>query len=225
MPILGAVFPDFRAETTVGPISFHKWLENSWGILFTHPGDFTPVCTTELAKVLELEDEFKRRDVKLIALSCDSLESHKAWLKDIEAYNERVSGQLGKTIDYPIIADPTRDLAARFGMLDPDMADSEGTLLPARTVFVLSPDKRLRSSIIYPATTGRNFDEILRLVDSLQLTSCRKVATPAHWNTGDDCMIFTSMSNEEAVCEFKTLDEVQLPSGKSYMRLIPQPSF
>jgi len=225
MPLLGAQFPDFSAMSTMGPISFHKWLNNSWAILFTHPGDFTPVCTTELAKVLELDQEFKKRNVKLIALSCDSVESHERWMQDIEAYNERISGQFGKPVSFPIIADPERDIVTRFGMLDPDMTDVEGNLLPARTLFIIDPDKKLRLAIIYPATTGRNFDEVLRVLDSLQVTSARQVATPAHWQSGEACMLFPSMSSKEARVQFKDVEKIDLPSGKSYLRLTPQPSF
>jgi len=222
MPALGAEFPDFTADTSLGPISFHRWLGDSWGILFSHPADYTPVCTTELAKVVELQSQFQKRNVKLIALSCDSVEDHKGWAGDIEAYNEKMSKGAGK-VEYPIIADPNRDLAVRFGMLDPDEKDKEGLPLPARAVFIVGPDKKLKLSIVYPATTGRNFDEILRALDSLQLTAYKKVATPVDWKQGEDCMVLPTISPEEAKATFPEHRQLDLPSGKGYMRFTPQP--
>jgi len=222
MPALGAEFPDFKAETTHGPISFHSWLDGSWAILFSHPADFTPVCTTELAKVIELQPEFEKRGVKLIALSCDSVDCHKRWIDDIEAYNSRVTNDT-KKIKYPIIADSDRELAVRFGMLDPDEKDSEGLPLPARAVFIVGPDKTVKLSILYPATTGRNFTEILRVVDSLQLTATKKVATPVDWRQGDACMVLPTLSQEQAKDIFPDHQQVDLPSGKGYLRLTPQP--
>jgi len=222
MPALGAEFPDFTADTSLGPISFHRWLGDSWGILFSHPADYTPVCTTELAKVVELQSQFQKRNVKLIALSCDSVEDHKGWAGDIEAYNEKMSKCAGK-VEYPIIADPNRDLAVRFGMLDPDEKDKEGLPLPARAVFIVGPDKKLKLSIVYPATTGRNFDEILRALDSLQLTAYKKVATPVDWKQGDDCMVLPTISPEEAKAAFPKHRQLDLPSGKGYMRFTPHP--
>lgn len=220
--MLGAVFPDFSAETSVGPISFHKWLGDSWGILLSHPADFTPVCTTELAKVAELQPEFKKRGVKLIALSCDSAESHKIWARDIEAYNDRVTGKK-YPLNFPIIADYQRDLAVKFGMLDPNERDGNGIPLPARTVFILDPEKQLRLSITYPATTGRNFDEILRVLDSLLLTSKNKVATPCNWKPGSACMVLPSLGQDEVQRMFPQTKSLELPSGKAYLRLTPQP--
>lgn len=227
MPILGSVFPDFKAETSLGPISFHEWLGKSWGILFSHPADFTPVCTTELAKVAELEPEFKKRGVKMIALSCDSVESHKDWIIDIEAYNKssNANGQKcqGCKVNYPIIADPDRDLAVKFGMLDPDERDKNGIPLPARAVFIISPEKNLKLSIIYPATTGRNFDEILRVLDSLQLTARKKVATPANWQPGGSCMVLPTLSDDDAKQMFPDMETIDLPSGKPYLRFTSKP--
>jgi len=220
MPTLGAEFPDFKAETSHGPISFHQWLGESWGILFSHPADFTPVCTTELAKVVQLQPEFAKRNVKMIALSCDSVECHKGWIGDIEAYNTRVTKGTGK-VEYPIIADPQRELAVKFGMLDPDEKDKDGTPLPARAVFVVGPDKKMKLSILYPATTGRNFDEILRVIDSLQLTAYKKVATPVDWKRGEACMVLPTLSPEEAKAAFPDHEQVELPSGKGYLRLTP----
>jgi len=225
MPVLGAVFPDFTAETNLGPISFHEWLGKSWGILFSHPADFTPVCTTELAKVAELEPEFKKRGVKMIALSCDSVASHKAWLSDIEAYNKSSAEEKcqGCKVNFPIIADPDRDLAVKFGMLDPDERDLSGVPLPARAVFIIGPEKNLKLSIIYPATTGRNFDEILRVLDSLQLTAKKKVATPANWQPGGSCMVLPTLSTDDAQHMFPDFKTIDLPSGKPYLRFTSQP--
>jgi len=223
MPILGAEFPNFSAETNRGPISFHKWLGDSWGMLFTHPADFTPVCTTELAKVLELEPEFTKRNVKLIAFSCDSKESHNDWLDDIEAYNTHVTGE-ARNVTYPIIADPQRDLAVKFGILDPERKDDNGKPLPARSVFIVGSDKTLKLSITYPASTGRNFDEILRVLDSLQLTAREEVATPVNWYNGDAVSLLPSLSPEDASAIFgDDLEQIDLPSGRPYMRFIPHP--
>jgi len=222
MLVLGAVFPDFSAETSSGPISFHEWLDDSWAILFSHPADFTPVCTTELAKVARLQPQFEKRGVKLIALSCDSVGSHKEWMNDIEGYNKRACGE-GHKVNYPIIADPDRDLAVKFGMLDPDERDKNGIPLPARSVFVIGPDKRLKLSLLYPATTGRNFDEILRVLDSLQLTAKEKVATPVDWKSGEACMVLPTMSHEDAKQMFPDFQSIPLPSGKPYLRFTPQP--
>ncbi|XP_016316771.1 peroxiredoxin-6 [Sinocyclocheilus anshuiensis] len=176
--LLGDVLPNFEAETTIGKIKFHEFLGNSWGILFSHPRDFTPVCTTELARAAKLHDEFKKRDVKMIALSIDSVEDHRKWSEDIMSFKQ------DKTccpVPFPIIADDKRELSVLLGMLDPDERDKDGMPLTARCVFVVGPDKRLKLSILYPATTGRNFDEILRVIDSLQLTATKKVATPVDW--------------------------------------------
>merc|ERR1711915_675881 len=160
----------------MGVIDFHSWIQDSWAILFSHPADYTPVCTTELGRVQQLSNEFNKRGVKLIALSCDEVESHNGWIKDIIAYNNLTTG-----FSYPIIADPKRDVATLYGMMDPDEKDAKGLPLTCRAVFVIGPDRKLKLSILYPATTGRNFDEILRIVDSLQLTATRKVATPVDW--------------------------------------------
>lgn len=217
---LGDILPDFSADTSLGKIdSFHAWIGDSWAILFSHPADFTPVCTTELARVAKLEPEFKKRGIKLIALSCDSVESHKGWIADIKAF-----GELPGDFPYPIIADEKRDLAVKLGMLDPEEKDSKGLPLTARAVFVIGPDKRCKLSILYPATTGRNFDEILRSIDSLQLTAQKKVATPVDWKNGQSCMVLPTIKQEEAVALFpKGIKIVDLPSGKPYLRMTPQP--
>jgi len=215
---LGDIFPDFTAATSKGEVKFHEWLGDGWGILFSHPADYTPVCTTELSKAASLQGEFAKRGVKMIALSCDSVESHLGWIEDIKGY----SGN--DKFDYPIIADPKRELAVKFGMLDPEEKDKAGLPLTARCVFIVGPDKKLKLSILYPATTGRNFDEILRVVDSLQLTATKKVATPANWQQGGDCMVLPSVKAEDCPKFFPkgvTIKEVK--SKKEYLRVTPQP--
>ena len=206
---LGDEAPDFTAETTEGTINFHEWIEGSWAVLFSHPKDFTPVCTTELGKVSKLKAEFDKRGVKVIGLSVDSLESHTEWIKDI---NETQN----TTVNFPLIADPDRKTAMLYDMLD---AGSEGNLT-ARSVFIIGPDKKIKLMITYPASTGRNFSEILRVIDSVQLTANYSVATPADWNNGDDCIIVPSVSDEEIPEKF--------PKGhnriKPYLRTTPQPN-
>ncbi|KAG9282714.1 peroxiredoxin-6 [Astyanax mexicanus] len=219
--LLGDVFPNFEANTTAGKIKFHEFLGNSWGILFSHPRDFTPVCTTELACAAKISDEFKKRDVKMIALSIDSVEDHLGWSKDVMALHPE---QAASPLPFPIIADDKRELSVLLGMLDPDEQDKDGLPLTARCVFVVGPDKKLKLSILYPATTGRNFTEILRVIDSLQLTAKKKVATPVDWKPGDDVMVVPSLSDEEAKklfpAGFTTKD---MPSGKKYLRYTPNP--
>ncbi|KAL2097727.1 hypothetical protein ACEWY4_006934 [Coilia grayii] len=219
--LLGDIFPNFEAETTVGIINLHDFLGDQWGILFSHPRDYTPVCTTELGRAAKLSEEFKKRGVKMIALSVDRVDDHREWIKDIIAYNNEDSEY---TLPYPIIADPKRDLALALGMLDPDMKDEAGMPLTARCVFIIGPDKRLKLSILYPATTGRNFSEILRVIDSLQLTARKQVATPVDWKPGDNVMVPPSISEEEAKDLFPAgVCTQNLPSGKNYLRYTPQP--
>lgn len=218
---LGDTIPNFSADTTQGQIHFHDWLGSSWGILFSHPADFTPVCTTELGEVAKLAKagEFAKRNLKPIAISCDPVETHKGWIEDIKAYVNV------DDFPYPIIADPKRELATTFGMLDADEKDKAGIPLTARAVYVIGTDKKLKLSILYPATTGRNFHEILRVIDSLQLTVNFSVATPANWNDGDKCMVVPSLSDEDAHKKFpKGFEKATLPSGKGYIRLTPQPN-
>jgi len=218
---LGDVFPDFSADTSEGMIeSFHAWLDNSWAILFSHPADFTPVCTTELCRVNDLRSEFQKRGVKMIAISCDSAESHRRWGPDILAYGNNTTD---KALSFPIIADEKRELAVKLGMIDPDEKDAEGLPLTARAVFIIGPDKKLKLSILYPATTGRNFQEVLRVIDSLQLTATKKVATPVDWKNGDQCMVLPTLSKEEAMKLFPKMEQRELPSGKGYLRFTPQP--
>uniref|UniRef100_UPI0037E81EB6 peroxiredoxin-6 n=1 Tax=Semicossyphus pulcher TaxID=241346 RepID=UPI0037E81EB6 len=213
--LLGDEFPNFEADTTIGRIKFHDFLGNSWGILFSHPKDFTPVCTTELACAARVTDQFKKRGVKMIALSIDSVEDHRNWSKDVMAFNSDADTAL----PFPIIADDNRELSVQLGMLDPDERDKDGLPLTARCVFVIGPDKKLKLSILYPATTGRNFDELLRVIDSLQLTAQKKVATPVDWKPGDKVMVIPSLSDAEAAALFPSgVTTKELPSGKKYLR-------
>eukprot|EP01024_Parvocaulis_polyphysoides_P068809 TRINITY_DN839_c0_g1_i2.p3 TRINITY_DN839_c0_g1~~TRINITY_DN839_c0_g1_i2.p3 ORF type:complete len:229 (-),score=38.86 TRINITY_DN839_c0_g1_i2:230-916(-) len=217
--VLGVEVPNFKADTTMGQIDFHEYIKDSWAILFSHPADFTPVCTTELGRVAKHIADFEKRGVKVIALSCDDVEKHKAWIADIEAYTPGVS------VKYPIIADQKREIAVLYGMLDPDEKDSKGIALTARAVFIIGPDKKLKLAILYPATTGRNFEEVLRVIDSLQLTANYSVATPVDWKDGEKCMIVPSITDEVAKEKFpKGFETATLPSGKPYVRLTPQPN-
>jgi 1-Cys peroxiredoxin 6 len=220
---LGATVPDFRAETTGGSLNWHEYIEGHWSVLFSHPADFTPVCTTELGSVASLQSEFDKRGVKIAALSCNDTESHKAWVKDIEhlMFHDGKEG----SVSYPIISDPKREIAVLYGMLDPEEKDAQGLPMTCRAVFVIKPDKTLALSILYPATTGRNFNEVLRTIDSLQLTAQHSVATPADWSSGKDCMVVPSLSDEEARAKFeKGFATIHVPSGKEYLRTTQDPS-
>jgi thioredoxin-dependent peroxiredoxin len=205
---LGDVAPDFTAPTTQGDIHFHDWLGDSWGVLFSHPKDFTPVCTTELGYVAKIKPEFDKRNVKVIGLSVDSVESHQKWEADI-------SETQGTAVNFPMIGDPDRKVADLYDMIHPNANDT----LTVRSVFVIGPDKKVKLTITYPASTGRNFDEILRVIDSLQLTAKYKVATPVNWKQGNDVIIGGTVTNEEA--------EKLFPQGwktvKPYLRVLPQP--
>jgi len=213
---LGDTFPNFKAKTTVGDIDFYDWLGDSWGILFSHPADYTPVCTTELGRAANYYPKFVERNVKLIALSVDSVEAHNGWIEDIKSYCPELRN---KEFPFPLIADDKRELAIQFGMLDPDEKDSKGMPLTCRSVFIVGPDKKLKLSILYPASTGRSFDEILRVVDSLQLTVKRKVATPADWKPGCHCMVLPTLSAEDVKKNFtEEVTVVPMPSGKEYVR-------
>ncbi|MEP0264772.1 peroxiredoxin [Dokdonia sp.] len=206
---LGDTAPDFTAASTEGEINFHQWLGDSWGILFSHPADYTPVCTTELGTVAKYTEEFNKRNVKVAALSVDGVDSHHGWIKDI---NETQN----TTVNFPIIGDEDRKVADLYDMIHPN-ADST---LTVRSVFLVGPDKKVKLTLTYPAATGRNFDELLRVVDSLQLTAYHKVATPANWNQGDDCVIVPSVTNEQIPELFpKGHTEV-----KPYLRMTPQPN-
>lgn len=206
---LGDIAPNFEAETTEGQINFHNWLGEGWGVLFSHPADYTPVCTTELGTVAKFKEEFAKRNTKVAALSVDGLQSHHDWIKDI---NETQNTE----VNFPLIADENRKVAELYDMIHPN-ADSKHTV---RSVFVIAPDKSIQLTITYPPATGRNFHEILRVIDSLQLTAYHKVATPANWNQGDDCVIVPSVKNEDIPNLFpKGHTEV-----KPYLRTTPQPN-
>ena len=207
--LLGDTAPDFTAETTEGTIRFHEFIGNGWCVLFSHPKDFTPVCTTELGYMARIKPEFDKRDVKIVGLSVDSVDDHRRWSNDIAETQ-------GTAPNYPMIADADRRVAELYGMIHPKALNS----LTVRSVFVIAPDKTVKLMITYPASTGRNFDEILRAIDSLQLTARHQVATPVNWQPGEDCIIVPSLSDEEA--------KVKFPGGwetkKPYLRLVRQPS-
>jgi alkyl hydroperoxide reductase subunit AhpC len=206
---LGDTAPDFTAQTTEGTINFHEWLGDSWGVLFSHPKDFTPVCTTELGYTAKLKPEFEKRNVKVVGLSVDPLDSHAGWAKDIEETQ-------GTAVNFPIIADADRKVSDLYDMIHPNASDT----FTVRSVYVVGPDKKVKLTITYPASTGRNFDEILRVIDSLQLTAKYSVATPVNWKDGDDCIIVPAVSDEDAKAKF--------PAGwktiKPYLRITPQPN-
>lgn len=205
---LGDLAPNFKAITTSGPLDFFEYLGSSWGILFSHPGDFTPVCTTELGKVSTFQEEFEKRNVKVLALSVDSLDSHREWIKDINE-TQKV------TVGFPIIADETKVIATAYDMIHPNASET----LTVRSLFIIGPDKKVKLIITYPASTGRNFYEVLRVIDSLQLTSDFSVATPADWKDGEDVIIVPEINTKEALLKFpKGVKEV-----KPYLRYTPQP--
>ena len=205
---LGDIAPDFQADTTEGPISFHEWIGDSWAVLFSHPKDFTPVCTTELGYVARCKPDFDKRGVKVIGLSVDKTDSHKKWAEDIKETQ-------GSALNFPVIADPDHKIAEKYDMIHPEISD----VFTVRSVFIIGPDKKVKLMITYPASTGRNFDEILRVIDSLQLTSKHQVATPVNWKQGEDVIIAGSVSDEEA--------KKRYPQGwkapKPYLRIVPQP--
>ena len=204
---LGDEAPDFTADTTEGSIDFHEYLGEGWGVLFSHPADFTPVCTTELGAVAKLKDEFEKRGTKVIGLSVDPLDSHARWASDI-------ADVTGARPNFPLIADPERAIADLYGMIHPNAADTT----TVRSVFVIGPDKKVKLTLTYPASTGRDFGEIIRVIDSLQLTARHQVATPADWRQGEDVIITTAVSDEEAAERFPGNVRV-----KPYLRTTPQP--
>ncbi|XP_067625487.1 peroxiredoxin-6 [Eurosta solidaginis] len=215
---IGDVFPNFTAQTTFGPIDFHKWISGTWAVLFSHPADYTPVCTTEMVRLVKLLPEFVTRDCKVIALSIDSVESHKGWIEDILKVAEKPS------LDFPVIADESREIAYKLNMLDKDELGKDGIPLTCRAVYIIDDRQKLRASICYPATTGRNFDEILRVIDSLQLTDKHSVATPADWKDGDACMVLPTVKQEDVAKLFPAgVEVIPVPSGKTYLRKTPQP--
>jgi len=206
---LGDIAPDFTAETTEGPISFHSWLGDKWGVLFSHPADYTPVCTTELGATAKLKEEFEKRNVKVAALSVDGLESHLGWIKDINETQHT-------TVNFPIIADEDKKVATLYDMIHPNSSEK----FTVRSVFIIGNDKKIKLTITYPASTGRNFNEILRVIDSLQLTANYSVATPANWKDGEDVVITPAVKDEDIAAKF--------PKGytrvKPYLRTTPQPN-
>ena len=215
--LIGDTAPDFEAETTQGKINFHDWIGDSWAVLFSHPRDFTPVCTTELGYMAKIKPDFDRRNVKIIGLSADPMENHAEWAADIEETQ-------GAAPNYPIIADADFEVSKRYGMLPADVEGDPTERTPAqnqtvRNVFVVGPDKKIKLVLVYPMTTGRNFDEVLRVIDSLQLTAKHQVSTPANWKQGEDVIIVPSVSDADAKSQF--------PNGwktvKPYLRLVPQP--
>jgi alkyl hydroperoxide reductase subunit AhpC len=213
---LGDTAPDFEAQTTEGPINFHDWIGDSWAVLFSHPKDFTPVCTTELGYMAKIKPEFDKRNVKVIGLSVDPVDNHADWVRDIEETQ-------GHAPNYPIIGDADFEVSKLYGMLSNDVSGDPGDRTPAdnqtvRNVFVIGPDKKIKLILVYPMTTGRNFDEVLRVIDSLQLTAQHKVATPVNWQQGEDVIIAGSVSDDEAKEIFGEWD-----SPKPYIRVVPQP--
>ncbi len=206
---IGDIAPNFKAETSMGMIDFYEFLGDSWGVLFSHPADYTPVCTTELGRTASLKSEFEKRNVKVLALSVDGVDSHVGWIKDI---NETQN----TTVDFPIIADPDKTVANMYDMIHPNASET----FTVRSLFVIGPDKKVKLMIVYPASTGRNFDEVIRVIDSLQLTAKYSVATPADWKDGEDVIISNTVKNEDIAAKF--------PKGhteiKPYLRTTPQPN-
>ncbi len=206
---IGDTAPDFTAETTQGTLNFYEWLGDSWGVLFSHPKDFTPVCTTELGYVAKIKPEFDKRNVKVIGLSVDPLDNHEKWLQDIEETQ-------GTALNFPLIGDTDKAVADLYDMIHPAASDTT----TVRSVFVIGPDKKVKLTLTYPASTGRNFDEILRVIDSLQLTAYHKVATPANWKDGEDVIIVPAVSDDEA----KELFPKGFDTIRPYLRVTPQPN-
>ncbi len=206
---LGDVAPDFTQDSTEGPIRFHQWIEGKWAVLFSHPKDFTPVCTTELAEAARLRREFDKRNVRIIGLSVDSVDDHRRWSKDIEETQ-------GQAPNFPMLGDDDRKVSNLYGMIHPNANDT----MTVRSVFVIGPDKKVKLTLTYPASTGRNFDEILRVIDSLQLTANHKVATPVNWKQGGDCIIVPAVSDDEA----KKLFPAGFEAKKPYLRIVKQPA-
>jgi alkyl hydroperoxide reductase subunit AhpC len=205
---LGDEAPDFTADSTEGPISFHEWKGDSWAVLFSHPKDFTPVCTTELGRVASLKPEFDKRDVKVVGLSVDGVADHEKWSQDI-------TDVTGSTLNFPLLADPERKVADLYDMIHPNANDT----LTVRSVFVIGPDNKVKLTLTYPASTGRNFDELIRVIDSLQLTAKHKVATPADWKNGEDVIVVPAVSDEDAKAAHGSFD-----AKKPYLRVVKQPS-
>ncbi|XP_059630332.1 1-Cys peroxiredoxin [Cornus florida] len=210
---IGDTIPNLEVETTHGKMKLHDYIGDSWTILFSHPGDFTPVCTAELGKMAAYAEEFAKRGVKLLGLSCDDIQSHKEWIKDVEAFS------CGCKVTFPIIADPNREIIKQLNMVDPDEKDSNGNQLSSRALHIVGPDKKIKLSFLYPACTGRNMDEVLRALESLQKAAKLKIATPANWKPGEPVVISSSVSDEEAKQMLpQGYQTVELPSKEGYMR-------
>jgi len=224
---LGAEMPNFFCETTHGDFNFHDFLDSNpdcpWTVFFSHPKDYTPVCTTEIGRCEVLTGEFQQRGVKLIGVSCDPVEEHLGWSRDI-LYREQISKPEGEEfLSFPIIADSSKEIVVQLGMLDPDEIDAVGLPLPARALILIGPDRKVKLSILYPATTGRNFDEILRTIDSVQLTAGQGLATPVDWRQGDRCIVAPSVTTDDAKQRFANFAIEELPSGKQYLRSVDCP--
>ncbi|CAH9052325.1 unnamed protein product [Cuscuta europaea] len=212
---IGDEIPNLEVETTHGKIKLHDYVDDAYVILFSHPGDFTPVCTTELGMMAVYAAKFAERGAKLLGLSCDDVESHKKWIKDIEAYND------GHKVNYPIIADPHRQLIKQLNMVDPDEKDAAGNHVPSRALHIVGPDKKIKLSFLYPGSTGRNMDEVVRVLDSLKKAAEHKIATPVNWKPGDPAVIAPTVSTEEAKKMFpQGFKCADLPSGKDYLRFV-----
>lgn len=212
---LGDTIPNFGCETSEGPMTLHEYFGEKWGLLCSHPDDFTPVCTTEMGELARLdnEGEFAKRNMKVIALSCNDVNSHMGWIKDVECYSK-------STVKYPIIADKNREIAMNLGMLSQDDLDTAGLPLTVRSVFIVDPSKKIKLMLTYPASTGRNFVEILRVIDSLQVTFNQSMATPVNWQVGDKACLLPTVGADEAEKRFgKALETKELPSSKSYLRM------
>jgi len=217
---LGDAFPNFTKDSTEGPITFNEWAGDSWVCFCSHPADFTPVCTTELGLLTKIMPEFTKRNTKVIALSCNPVDSHVQWQADIMKH----SGSAG-AFPYPIVDDTSRELAVELGMVDPEEVSATGAPMTCRAVFIISPDKKVKLSILYPASCGRNFDEVLRALDSLQMTVKHKVATPVNWVKGGECMVVPSVKDADMAALFPLGVRIEaVPSGKGYLRFTPDPS-
>ncbi|KZV57762.1 1-Cys peroxiredoxin-like [Dorcoceras hygrometricum] len=211
---IGDTLPDLEVQTTHGNIKLHEYCSNAnFTIIFSHPGDFTPVCTTELGAMAVYADKFEQRGVKLLGFSCDDVQSHQEWIKDIEAYNKN------KPVNYPIAADPSREIIKKLNMVEPTADGNTAPATPSRALHIVGPDKKIKVSFLYPASTGRNMDEVLRVLDSLDMASKHKIATPANWKPGDSVVISPDVSSDEAKQSFtQGYDSVELPSNKDYLR-------
>ncbi|KAK4880537.1 hypothetical protein RN001_008683 [Aquatica leii] len=217
---VGELFPNFQANSTSGPIQFYDWMENSWCLFLSLHSNFTSVCTTELSGLIKTQQEFKKRNVKVITSACNSVDSHNQWIADIKSY---ANLQQTYNLPYPIIADDQRHLAIELGTIESNIMDSYGVCLSSRATFIIDPNKKLRFLSYYPVEIGRNFEEILRVIDALQLTDRCKIATPLNWKPGQTVMLQSNISEDKLLVKYPYLEITSLPSGKRYMKQIPQP--